>query len=342
MKTKAAILRETGKPLEIHEIEIPALRPGQVLVRIAYSGVCHTQLLEVEGKRGPDKYLPHCLGHEGSGTIVKVGESVSKVKVGDKVILSWIKGSGADITGTQYHLDGEVVNAGGITTFSEYAVISENHVTKITTENLADAAMVGCAVATGLGAVRNTAEAVGGESAAIFGCGGIGSCAVAGARIAGCDPIVAIDLNEQKLALAQKMGATHIIAASGDTLEQLRSLVPNLHLAVEATGNTKVMQEALMAVRPRGGRAVIIGNAPHGSIVEVNPGELNQGKRLLGTWGGDNDPDKDFPYYLRLLETGELDLSPLTAKQYKLEEINTALADLREGRVYRPLIKMTP
>src|SRR5262249_39198453 len=126
MKTVAAVLVETSQPLVLADLEIPALRPGQVLVEIAYSGVCHTQVLEWRGYRGEDRYLPHCLGHEGSGIVRDVGPGIAKVKPGDRVILSWIKGSGADVPGSIYRWNGRTVNAGAITTFSRYAVISEN------------------------------------------------------------------------------------------------------------------------------------------------------------------------------------------------------------------------
>ncbi len=129
MKTTAAILVETGKPLELAELDIPALKPGQVLVEIAFSGVCHTQLSEVRGHRGQDNFLPHCLGHEASGTVRELGAGVTKVADGDRVVLSWIKGSGANVPGTVYGWDGRKVNAGGVTTFMRHAVISENRLT---------------------------------------------------------------------------------------------------------------------------------------------------------------------------------------------------------------------
>ncbi|HEX8096993.1 MAG TPA: alcohol dehydrogenase catalytic domain-containing protein, partial [Pyrinomonadaceae bacterium] len=129
MKTTAAILVKTGGPLELVELEIPALKPGQALVEVAWSGVCHTQVLECRGYRGEDKFLPHCLGHEGSGVVKEVGPGVGKIKPGDRVILSWIKGSGGDVPGTVYSWGGRKVNAGGITTFSRHSVISENRLT---------------------------------------------------------------------------------------------------------------------------------------------------------------------------------------------------------------------
>lgn len=343
VQTTAAILIEPGKPLVLGELDIPALTPGQVLVQIAFSGVCHTQVLECRGYRGEDRYLPHCLGHEGSGTVHEVGPGVTKVKVGDRVILSWMKGSAADVVGSVYRWDGRTVNAGAITTFSRHSVISENRLTPLPDGvSMRDAAMVGCTLATGAGAVFNTAQARPGQSIAVFGTGGIGLCAVAGARITGCFPIIAVDVLESKLALARQMGATHEVAArSADPVEEIHRLCPGgVDLAIESSGRPEVMRQALDSVRSQGGMAVIVGNARHGERLVIDPRELNQGKRLLGTWGGDNWPDRDFPRYCKLLSAGRLSLEPVLSKAYRLDDINRAIDDLEAGVVARPLVDM--
>ncbi len=343
MKTAAAILVETGAPLVLADIEIPPLAPGQVLVEIAFSGVCHTQILECRGYRGTDRYLPHCLGHEGSGTVLDVGPGVRKVKAGNAVILSWMKGSGADVPGPRYRWAGRSLSAGPITTFGRHSVISENRVTLVTEAlSMRDAAMLGCAVPTGVGAVFNTARPAPGQSLAVFGAGGIGLCAVAAAAVAGCTPIVAIDIHARKLAVAKQMGATHCLdAGAGSVVEEIKRVCPGgVDVAIEATGCPDVMREALSAVRSQGGIAVVVGNARHGERLEFDPRELNLGKRLLGTWGGDNWPDRDFPRYGRLLSAGKLNLEPMLSEPYRLSEISHALDDLEAGRVVRPLVRM--
>jgi S-(hydroxymethyl)glutathione dehydrogenase/alcohol dehydrogenase len=343
MKTTAAVLVELGRPLELADLDVPALKPGQVLVEVAFCGVCHTQILEARGHRGEDRYCPHCLGHEGSGTVREVSAGVAKVKPGDRVILSWIKGTGADVPGTHYGWNGRSVNAGGITTFATHSVISENRLTVIPDGlDMRLAALVGCAVPTGAGVVFNTARPRPGQSLVVFGAGGIGSCAVAAAALAGCVPVVAVDLSPDKLALAKQLGATHTInAKGGDPVAQVRDLCPGgADFAVEATGNPAVMRQALACVRPQGGTAVVVGNARHGQTLEIDPRELNQGKRLLGTWGGDNDPDRDFPRYCRLIASGKLNLGPLLSRTYRLAEINAALDDLERGLCARPLVEI--
>ena len=341
MRTQAAILVELGQPLEIGELEIPALKPGQVLVEVQSAGVCHTQLLEARGHRGRDPFLPHCLGHEGRGTVVDVGPGVGKVKAGDAVLLSWMKGSGTNVPGSVYRWNGREVNAGGITTFQQHAVISENRLTPIDASFPTDqAALMGCAVPTGLGAVLNSGEARAGQSVAVFGVGGVGLCAVAGARVAGCTPIIAVDVLEAKLDLARRFGATHCIDAGAQVpVAAINEIAAGgVDLAVEASGRPAVMEQALGAARAQGGKAVVLGNAHHGERLCVDPGQFNQGKQLRGSWGGDNQPDRDFPRYMRLVESGLLDVTPLVAQTYALEDVNRALDDLEQGRAARPIV----
>ena len=344
MKTKAAVLVETGKPLVVTDLEIPALKAGQVLVEVAFSGVCHTQILECRGERGDDSYLPHCLGHEGSGIVHETGPGVSKVRAGDRVILSWMKGSGADVNGAVYRWNGRSVNSGAITTFGRHSVISENRLTVLPEEvSISSAAMLGCAVPTGLGVVFNTAQPKPGQGIAVFGTGGIGLCAIAGAAIAGCTPVIAVDVRSEKLEIAKRMGATHgINAAQTDPVEAVKKICPGgLDFAIEASGRPEVMLQALSSVRNQGGTAVVVGNAKYGERVQLDPRELNLGKRLLGTWGGDNLPDRDFPHYWKLLSAGRLNLQPMLSRSYRLDEINHALNELEAGTVARPLIDMT-
>ncbi|MBI4169131.1 MAG: zinc-binding dehydrogenase [Acidobacteria bacterium] len=343
MKTPAAVLVETGRPLVLAELEVPRLAPGQVLVEVTFSGVCHTQVLETRGFRGEDRYVPHCLGHEGSGTVLEAGPGVAKVKPGDQVILSWMKGSGADAPGPHYRWDGRVVNAGAITTFSRYAVISENRLTVLTNDfPMQEAALLGCAVPTGMGAVFNTARPAPGQSLAVFGAGGIGLCAVAAAAVAGCIPVIAVDVEPRKLEVARRMGVSHCIdATAGRVLEEIEAICPGgVDIAIEATGRPSVMAQALASVRGQGGAAVVVGNARHGERLEIDPRQLNLGKRLLGTWGGDNWPDRDFLRYGKLVRAGKLDLAPMMVEPYPLSDINRALDDLEAGRTVRPLVQM--
>jgi S-(hydroxymethyl)glutathione dehydrogenase/alcohol dehydrogenase len=275
--------------------------------------------------------------------VLEISQGVTKARAGDAVILSWIKGSGMNVPGTVYDWNGQAVNAGGVTTFSKHAIVSENRLTKISPDfPLEQAAMLGCAVPTGLGSVFNTARPMPGQSLAVFGAGGIGQCAIAGAVIAGCTPIIAVDVVPSKLDLAQKMGATHVIdARDSDPVVQIKEITSGgADFAIEASGRPSVMAQALQSVRQQGGAAVIVGNAHHGEHIELDPGLLNAGKQLRGTWGGDTDPDRDYPRYAKLIEAGRLELALLMSGGYTLEDVNRALDDLEAGRAARPIIDM--
>jgi S-(hydroxymethyl)glutathione dehydrogenase/alcohol dehydrogenase len=220
-------------------------------------------------------------------------------------------------------------------------VASENRITVIPPDfSLPDAALIGCAVATGVGAVFHTASVRPGQSVAVFGTGGVGLCAVAAAVLAGAHPVIAIDVSDQRLTVARRLGASATLNAdSAGWRDELARLAPGgLDVAIEASGRPAVMEQALAAVRSQGGMTVLVGNAPHGERLSLDPGQFNQGKRLLGTWGGDTVPDRDFPRYCRLIQAGRLDLSPLRSEPFRLEQINDALAALDERRVARPLV----
>ncbi len=342
MKTLAAILVELNKPLIVDEIEIPKLKPGQVIIEINYSGLCHTQLLEAKGHRGKDDFLPHLLGHEGSGKVIEIGPEVKKVKKDDLVILSWMKGSGANVFNTIYNWKDKDVNAGAITTFSKHSIISENRLTKLPNNfSLKTAALIGCALPTGLGSVFNTARPKPGQSLAVFGCGGIGLCALQGAVISRCSPIIAVDINSEKLLTAKKFGATHLIdAKTQNPIEEIQNIC-SLDFAIEASGSPIAMTQALYSVRNQGGCAVIVGNAHHGQTLQLDPKQFNMGKRILGTWGGDNNPDEHFPKYCNLINDNQLKISHLTNDIYKLQDVNRALDDLEKGKALRPIIDMS-
>ncbi|MGP1397587.1 MAG: zinc-binding dehydrogenase [Inquilinaceae bacterium] len=315
-----------------------------MLVEIAYSGACGTQVMEWRGDKGPDKWLPHCMGHEGTGTVIDRGPGVTKVKDGDKVVLSWIRGTGVEAGGCQYDWNGKQVNAGGVTTFQRHAVVSENRLTPLPDALALDVAiLLGCAVPTGMGAVFNVLKTSSGDSIAIFGTGGIGLNACMAAAFAGGMPVIGIDPNPARRRLAMAYGATHTIdPADGDVVEAVRAIVPGgVDLAVEASGQPAVMNGAINAVRAQGGRAVVIGNAKVGNALTLDPAVFNQGKSLLGTWGGDSVPDRDYPRFGRLLASERFPVRDLLSAPYRLDQTSQALEDLSAGRVGRPMIDMS-
>ena len=343
MKIRAAILWELRKPLVIEDVEVPALKKGQTLVKVLYSGVCRAQYNEMIGLKGPDRFLPHTLGHEGSGIVVDIGKGVTKVKKGDYVCLSWIKGRGLDALNSQYKLGNRVINAGAVTTFSDRTVVSENRVTKIPRTMPADiSSIIGCAVVTGCGIMENTLEAPSGSSVAVFGVGGVGLSVVLGAKRRGCSIIIAIDVSRGKLAFARRLGATHVFhAATGGLVSKIKGIVPGgVDFSVDASGNKIAMENAFDVVKEKGGVCVIAGNLSKDEKIILHPFDLIKGKKIIGTWGGETSPDLDIPKYIRAFGQGRLAVDRLITHRLKLEEINSAFKILTQGEAGRIIVQM--
>jgi S-(hydroxymethyl)glutathione dehydrogenase/alcohol dehydrogenase len=327
------------------KLTIPDLQPGQVLVDVAYSGVCHTQLLEARGKRGLDRFLPHTLGHEGSGTVLAVGTGVTKVKPGDRVVLTWLKGNGTDVPSTVYQSSDGPVNSGAITTFMRQTVTCENRVVPITEAMpLRQAVPLGCAIPTGAGIILNTANVQEGNTVAVFGVGGIGLSATLAASMRNARTIIAVDVFEHKLELARQLGATHLINAKQQ--EPLATILEitgkrGVDYAIEAAGTRQTMETAFQSVRDSGGLCVLAGNLPYGERISLNPFDLIRGKRIIGSWGGETQPDRDIPKYVEYYLSGKLPLDRLLTHSYGLNDINQALEDLENGKIGRALIDMS-
>jgi S-(hydroxymethyl)glutathione dehydrogenase/alcohol dehydrogenase len=344
---KAAVLFRLNEPLKVYSgIEYSGPSRGQVLVKLAYSGVCHSQLMEARGRRGPDAYLPHMLGHEGSGKVIEIGDGVTKVKKDDLVILGWIKGSGLDGGGVKYrcHCMSEPINAGGVTTFNEYALVSENRVVPLPLGVPLDVAVLfGCAVPTGAGIIINDLQPHLGSTVAVFGMGGIGMSALMATKLFECSKVIAVDVSDEKLALAQSFGATHVINARiSDPVAEIKGLTNGVGLdyAIDASGQVRVIEQAFESVRRGGGECVFASHPDHGKKITIDPYELICGKQIRGSWGGATDPDRDIPKLAQLYREGKLPLEKLITKRYQLEEINDAMDDLENLRVGRPLIEI--
>mgnify|MGYP001568001400 FL=1 len=340
---KAAVLCELNRPLAVEpDIGIPPLKPGQVLVRVAYSGVCHSQLMEVRGKRGADPYLPHLLGHEGSGYVEDTGPGVSKVQRGDRVILGWIKGRGMEAGGTVYSRGERRINAGGVTTFNEHAVVSENRCVLVPAGVPMDIAVLfGCAIPTGAGIVTNTLCPAPGSSVAVFGLGGVGLSALMATGLYDCAAVIAVDVEDDKLALARDFGASATInARRQDPVAAIYELTGGrgVDCSIEAAGTTASIEQAFRAVRKGGGRCIFASHPPQGESIRLDPYDLICGKRIEGSWGGGCDPDRDVPRFAELYRQGRLPLERLITRRYTLDRINEALDDLETRKVGRPLI----
>ncbi|PLZ01917.1 dehydrogenase [Burkholderia sp. WAC0059] len=349
---KAAVLTELRAPLQVVELTLPdTLAAGQVLVKIHFSGICGSQLGEIDGAKGEDKFLPHLLGHEASGTVLDVGAGVRHVKAGDKVVLHWRKGLGIESETPQYRWDGRQVNAGWITTFNEYAIVSENRVTAIPADSdMAVAALFGCAVTTGFGIVENNADVRIGESVVVYGAGGVGLNIVQAAALVSAYPVVAVDLHDGKLELAKRLGATHVINASGRSLDDVRAdllrvldeagVRSGADVFIDNTGVPAVIEMGYGITKPQG-TVTLVGVPRKGQNVSLFSLPLHFGKTLSGSHGGEAVPQNDIPRYHALYRAGRLMLRELITDYYALDEINEAIAAMRSGSVRgRCLVRM--
>ena len=336
-QTTAAILAQQNQPLVIDEVSLPEnLAVGQVLVEVFFSGICGSQLGEIAGVKGPDPYLPHLLGHEGSGKVLAIGPGVNSVMVGDHVVLHWRPGSGIQSAPPRFVWRDQLLNAGFVTTFNKHAVVSENRLTSIPKDYpMQFAALFGCAVTTGIGVVENKAAVRMGESVVVVGSGGVGLNVIQGAKLRCASPIVAVDLFDNRVKLALDIGASHGLVNKGTSwVAHVRDIVgeDGADVVVDNTGKPEVIGQCIELTKPNG-KTILIGVPPKGETTPVNTLPLHFGKMLTGTHGGDGKPDRDIPRLLHLAQAGILDLSKLITGTYPLSEINDAVEDIRSGKI---------
>lgn len=342
---KAAILVETSRPLVVAELTLPdTLSFGQVHVRVHYSGICGAQINEIDAAKGPDKFLPHLLGHEGSGTVLRIGPGVKQVKPGDHVVLHWRPSSGLQAEPPVYGWNGRKVNAGWVTTFNDEAIISENRLTVIPPDfDLRLAPLFGCAVTTAVGVVNNDAALKIGQSIVVIGVGGVGLNIVQAAGMVSANPIVAVDIVDSKTQLALQWGATHAFNArvTPDYLEQIKGIVgpQGSDVVVDTTGNPRVIEAAYELTHPDG-RTILVGVPRKGDKATLYTLPLHFKKILKGSHGGSCVPDVEIPRLIRLIQQGRMKLDGLFTHEFTLDRIGEALDVFRSGEAGRILINM--
>lgn len=341
MKTAAAILVEQQRPLVVDEVEVPSLGFGQVLVDIRASRICGSQLGEVDGVKGPDRFLPHLLGHEGGGIVLEVGPEVRHVKPGDRVVLHWRPGRGIESRPPVYNWAGRRVHAGCVTTFNRLGVISENRLTVVPDEtDFEVCCLLADTLTTGFGVIHNDARVRIGESVVVVGCGGIGLGVVLGAALAGAHPVIAVDLHDHKLAKAREYGATHgLNVRTSDWPRAVREILGGGQpdAVVDGTGNPEVLGQALDLAGPRG-RCIGVGVMPHDRRLSLNTLPLHLGKVLRGSHGGESQPAEDIPRYVRMMHDRRFDPKGMVTHRVSLAEVNEAMARMRAGEVVHCLI----
>ena len=353
---RAVVARAQGEPVTIETIEVPDPGPGEVLVAVKACGVCHTDLHYREGAINDE--FPFLLGHEAAGIVEEVGSEVTEVAVGDFVILNWRAVCGqcrscqrgrpwycfATHNATQkMTLDGvELSPALGIGAFAEKTLVAAGQATKVDPAAPPEVAgLVGCGVMAGLGAAMNTGNVGRGDSVAVFGCGGVGDAAIAGAHLAGAHTIVAVDLDDRKLELARKFGATHTVNSSmEDPVEAIRAVTDGngVDVAIEAVGLPVTYQQAFNA-RDLAGTVVLVGVPNPEATLELPMIEVfGRGGSLKSSWYGDCLPSRDFPMLIDLYLQGRLDLDRFVSETIALDEVEEAFHKMERGEVLRSVV----
>ena len=374
MKTRAAVLNEIGlprpyaqsQPLRIVEVELDPPGPGEVLVRMRAAGLCHSDLSVINGDR--PRPLPMAIGHEGAGEVVEVGAGVKDLKAGDHVVAAFVpccgscepctsgrpalcepgfkaNSAGTLLRGTRrIHRGTEWVNHHlGVSAFADYATMARESLVKVDSSlPFAEAAVFGCAVMTGVGAVTNTVQLRPEDSVAVIGLGGVGLAALLGARMTGANIIVACDLSDEKLQLARTMGATHTVNASNPSaVEQVREQTRGgVNYAFEMAGSVKAMELAYKITR-RGGTTVTAGlSNPQAMFSIPHVGIVAEERTIKGSYLGSCDPARDIPRYIEMYRAGKLPVNQLLSESLALDDINAAFDRLADGKTVRQVVTL--
>ena len=340
-------MEKSSNPLIISEIELPSdLLNGQVLVEVITSGLCGAQINEIEAVKGPDKFLPHLLGHEGFANVLQIGPGVTNVAPGDQVVMHWRPSIGIQSLPPVYKYKGAPLNAGWVTTFNNHAIVSENRITKIPSANYDKniIPILGCALTTALGVLKNDSQIIHSDSLLIFGVGGVGLLLIKIAKILGIKSITVVDIYKEKLDKATELGASKTILftdknqTSHSLLEYFGSKFPTV--AIDTTGNTLAIEICYEISAPNA-KVILVGVPKHGKKASIYTLPLHFGKVLKGSEGGHSKPEKDIPYLLKLIESNILYLNDYPTQSFSINKINDAISQLKSGIVGRMIIDFT-
>lgn len=374
MKMQAAVLREIGakrpyaisEPIQIEEVELDPPQAGELMIRIAGGGLCHSDLSIINGNRA--RPMPLVLGHEGSGEVVEVGVGVRDIKVGDPIVFQFsascglcrnclggrpqlcethnaARAKGHLMAGGSRMRDSkgvEIAHQSGVSCFAEYAVIDRGTAVKVDKDlPLADAAIFGCAVMTGVGAVLNTARIRAGDTVACVGLGGVGLNGLMGAKLAGAEKIIAVDISDDKLGLARQLGATHTVnARDDDHVQQILDLTNGgVDYAFEFSGSIAATETCYKSIRV-GGEVIVVGLAPNSGLFSFNPADIvNSEKAIRGSYMGSCVPVRDIPRYIELYRQGRLPVDKLINRSIGFGEINGGFDRLADGLAIRQILE---
>ena len=344
---KAAILTKLKKKLLISNIKFNQnLTRGQVLVKMYYSGICGSQIGEINGVKGKDNFLPHLLGHEGTGIIVDKNKNVKRFKKKDKVILHWQKGEGYDANSPNYSMGKKKINAGKVTTFNEFAVVSENRITRIP-KGISDkqGVIFGCALTTGYGAVVNDAKVKNNKSILIFGAGGIGISIIQILALMKPKKIIIVDSNINKKKIIKKFKQKNFILFKNTDYSKLKEKILNTNngnyfdYVFDTTGNGKIIELGLDLMLKKS-KLILLGVQNFKEKISFNTLQIVLGKKIIGSTGGNVNPTKDIPKISKIIRKNNINLNNFYNKIFKLPEINKAIKYMSQKKSYeRILIK---
>lgn len=337
---KAAVLEQLNKNLKLRKIKLKnELKKNQFLIKMKYSGICGSQLGEIYGVKGKDKYLPHLLGHEGTGIVIKKNVLNSNIKIGDKVVLHWKPGSGGDSQNPDYFFSSKKINAGKVTTFNEYAVVSRNRITKLSNKtNLAQACLLGCSLTTAYGVLKNNAKIKKNSTLLIYGVGSVGQAIICLSKIFKLKNVIAIDINQNKLKKAKKLGANKTLNPKNKHFKELFKRIANkVEYAVDTTGNTKVIEDCYNNLS-KNVKIVLVGVPHFKKKISIHTLPLHFGKQLIGSHGGNINPTKDIPFLEKLMNKKILKVKNLITNTINLSEINNAINKMKKNTIVGKVI----
>ena len=338
MKAKFAVLFKNKLPLKLLDLRIPQLKKGQVLVKLHYTSICRSQIMEIDGLRGKDRWLPHLLGHEGSGKIVKLSSNIRNFKINDRVLITWISTEGLKSNGAKFEYKSEIINSGSSTTFSQYTIVSENKIIKLPNYlNYKNASFFGCAIPTGFGMILNEINLrQKNKEILIIGLGGIGVSALICLNILKFKKITVIDNSRRKIGKIKEIRKFKKVNFANNPKEVK---INNYDYVIECAGKIETIEKSIDYIKNTG--KVIFASHPHsGRKIKINPHELIKGKKIVGTWGGGIQTKKEFTKIFKMMRKNLRYLKIINNQVYDLKDINKAISDFKQNKVLRPIIKL--
>lgn len=343
-RNTAAILNRQKKDLLLLDLEYPKVPKNYVLVRMMYSGICHTQLNEISGILGKDRFIPHCMGHEGVGEIVSMGFGVKKFKIKDKVVVSWIKKkTKKKIFPTFYKHNLKKINTGGCSTLLNYSLVSDDRIFRINEKNkyLRESVLLGCALPTASNAILNNSSIKKKSKIMIMGMGGLGYASLLVLNYLNCQDITCIDNNEKKLNLVKRRKGVNFKLINPSNIEEfVSSNKENFDLIIDCTGSKRLIEKTFSLCKRFVGRFIIIGNTKLNEKISLRAWDFIFGKTFTGAWGNGGTTMKNFEMNEKILINQIKNVKKiLPKKNYMLNDINKAIDDFKNGKVLRPIIK---